>query len=47
MAVAAGLVGFASIRVLLAYVRTRSYLPFVVYRLVFAALVAAALLARQ
>ena len=44
--VAAGLVGFASIRVLLAYVRTRSYLPFVAYRLIFAAAVAALLLVR-
>jgi len=44
--VAAGLVGLASIRVLLAYVRTRSYLPFVAYRLVFAAAVAALLLVR-
>lgn len=37
--VAAGIVGFASIRVLLGYVRTRDYTPFVVYRLVFAAVV--------
>jgi undecaprenyl-diphosphatase len=49
--VAAGMVtaavfGFASIRFLLAYVRTRDYRPFVYYRLVFAALVAAVLLVR-
>jgi len=38
---AAALVGFASIRFLLAYVRTRNYLPFVYYRLAFAVLIAA------
>jgi undecaprenyl-diphosphatase len=44
---AAGLVGFASIRVLLAYVKTRDYRPFVFYRLGFALLVAVALLLRS
>jgi undecaprenyl-diphosphatase len=42
----AAVFGFASIRVLLAYVRTRDYRPFVYYRLLFAALVAAVLLVR-
>ena len=36
---AAALAGFLAIRLLLSYVRTRTYLPFVVYRFVFAALV--------
>jgi undecaprenyl-diphosphatase len=44
--VAAGVVGFLSIRVLLTYVRTRTYRPFVVYRLAFAALVAMVLVVR-
>lgn len=44
--VTAAIFGFASIRFLLAYVRTRDYRPFVYYRLLFAALVAVALLAR-
>jgi undecaprenyl-diphosphatase len=44
--VAAAVVGFLSIRVLLTYVRTRTYRPFVVYRLAFAALVAVVLLVR-
>jgi undecaprenyl-diphosphatase len=44
---AAGLFGFAAIRVLLAYVRARDYRPFVYYRLAFAALVLAVLLARS
>lgn len=44
--VAAGIVGLAAIRWLLHYVRTRSYLPFVAYRLALAALIAAALLIR-
>jgi len=44
--VTAALFGFASIRFLLAYVRTRDYRPFVYYRLLFAALVAAVLLVR-
>jgi undecaprenyl-diphosphatase len=44
--VTAAVFGFASIRVLLAYVRTRDYRPFVYYRLLFAALVAAVLLVR-
>jgi undecaprenyl-diphosphatase len=43
---AAAVFGFASIRFLLAYVRTRDYLPFVYYRLLFAALVVGVLLAR-
>ncbi len=43
--VAAAVVGFASIRFLLRYVRTRNYLPFVIYRLVFAAVVGVILLA--
>jgi len=38
--------GFLAIRVLLAYVRTRSYLPFVYYRLAFALLVWGVLLVR-
>jgi undecaprenyl-diphosphatase len=37
--VAAAVVGFASIRLLLAYVRTRNYRPFVYYRLAFALLI--------
>ena len=44
--VAAAVVGFLSIRVLLAYVRTRTYRPFVVYRLLFAAGVWAVIVAR-
>ena len=44
--VSAAVVGFLSIRVLLAYVRTRTYRPFVIYRLVFAAVVWAVLLVR-
>jgi undecaprenyl-diphosphatase len=43
---AAAVVGFLSIRVLLAYVRTRDYRPFVYYRFAFAALVAAVILVR-
>jgi len=43
---AAGLVGLASIRWLLAYVRVRDYRPFVYYRLALAALTGAVLLAR-
>jgi undecaprenyl-diphosphatase len=45
--VAAGLVGLAAIRVLLAYVRTRNYLPFVYYRWAFAVFVLAAYLVRR
>jgi undecaprenyl-diphosphatase len=45
--VTAALVGFAAIRGLLAYVRTRNYLPFVWYRLAFAALIVALLLVRS
>jgi len=44
---AAAVFGFASIRFLLAYVRTRDYRPFVYYRLAFAALVAVLLLVRR
>jgi undecaprenyl-diphosphatase len=43
---AAAIVGFLSIRVLLAYVRMRDYRPFVYYRFAFAALVAAVVLVR-
>ena len=43
----AALSGFLAIRVLLAYVRTRDYRPFVAYRLVFAAVTVAVLLARS
>jgi undecaprenyl-diphosphatase len=43
----AALFGILSIRVLLAYVRTRDYRPFVYYRLALAALVAAVLLVRR
>jgi undecaprenyl-diphosphatase len=43
---AAAVVGFLSIRVLLAYVRTHDYRPFVYYRFAFAALVAAVILVR-
>jgi undecaprenyl-diphosphatase len=44
--VTAAVFGFASIRFLLAYVRTRDYRPFVYSRLLFAAVVAAVLLVR-
>jgi undecaprenyl-diphosphatase len=44
---AAMVVGFLSIRVLLSYVRTRDYSPFVYYRFAFAALIAVVLLARD
>lgn len=44
--IAAAVVGFLSIRLLLTYVRTRTYRPFVVYRLAFAAVVWAVILAR-
>jgi undecaprenyl pyrophosphate phosphatase UppP len=40
-------VGFLSIRVLLAYVRTKNYRPFVYYRLAFAALTFVCILVRQ
>jgi undecaprenyl-diphosphatase len=43
---AAAIAGFLSIKVLLAYVRTRTYRPFVWYRLAFAALVVAVFLLR-
>ena len=43
---AAAVVGFLSIRVLLTYVRTRTYRPFVAYRLAFALLVGLVLLVR-
>jgi undecaprenyl-diphosphatase len=45
--VSAAVVGLLSIRVLLRYVRTRNYVPFVVYRFAFALLVAAVVLARR
>jgi undecaprenyl-diphosphatase len=45
--VAAAVAGFLSIRWLLAYVRTRSYRPFVYYRWALALLVAVVLLARR
>jgi len=44
---AAAVFGLLSIRVLLAYVRTRNYRPFVFYRFALAALVFAVLLARR
>jgi len=44
---AATVVGLLSIRVLLSYVRTRDYSPFVYYRFAFAALIVGALLARD
>jgi undecaprenyl-diphosphatase len=45
--ITAAVFGFASIRFLLAYVRTRDYRPFVYYRLAFAALVGILLLVRR
>jgi undecaprenyl-diphosphatase len=45
--IAAAVFGFLAIRVLLAYVRTRDYLPFVIYRFAFSALVVAVLIARR
>src|SRR5437867_4962276 len=45
--VTAAVFGFLAIRVLLAYVRTRDYRPFVVYRFAFAILGLAVLLARS
>jgi undecaprenyl-diphosphatase len=45
--VAAALVGFAAIKGLLAYVRSRNYLPFVYYRLALAGLIVAVLFARS
>ena len=44
--VTAAVVGVLSIRVLFAWVRTRSYLPFVIYRFAFSALIVAVWLAR-
>jgi undecaprenyl-diphosphatase len=44
---AAAIAGFAAIRLLLAYVRTRDYRPFVFYRFAFTALVWAVLLVRS
>jgi undecaprenyl pyrophosphate phosphatase UppP len=41
---AAAVSGFLAIRFLLAYVRSRTYLPFVYYRLAFAVLMGALLL---
>ena len=43
----AAVVGFLSIRVLFTWVRTHSYLPFVIYRLAFAALILAVWFARS
>ena len=45
--VVSAVVGLLAIRVLLAYVRTRSYRPFVYYRWVFAAMLVAVYLVRQ
>ncbi len=45
--VVSGVVGLLAIRVLLAYVRTRSYRPFVYYRWAFAAMLVAVYLVRQ
>ena len=45
--VTAAVVGLLSIRVLFAWVRTRSYLPFVIYRFAFAALIVIVWLARN
>jgi len=45
--ITAAIFGFLAIRVLLAYVRRHDYLPFVVYRFAFAALVVAVLVARR
>jgi undecaprenyl-diphosphatase len=45
--IAAALSGFLAIRVLLAYVRTRDYVPFALYRFAFAALVWAVVLVRR
>ena len=44
--VTAAVVGVLSIRVLFAWVRTRSYLPFVIYRFVFSALILAVWMSR-
>jgi undecaprenyl pyrophosphate phosphatase UppP len=43
----AAVFGFLAIRLLLAYVRSRDYKPFVYYRLAFSVLVFAVLLARR
>jgi undecaprenyl-diphosphatase len=45
--VTSAIVGLLSIRVLLSYVRTRDYRPFVYYRFAFAALIAVMLLVRR
>lgn len=45
--VTAAVVGLLSIRVLFAWVRTRSYLPFVIYRFAFAALIVGVWLVRN
>jgi undecaprenyl pyrophosphate phosphatase UppP len=42
----AAVVGILSIRILFAWVRTRSYLPFVIYRFAFSAVVLAVWFAR-
>jgi undecaprenyl pyrophosphate phosphatase UppP len=44
---AAAISGLLAIRVLLSYVRTRTYVPFVVYRFAFAVFVWALLLVRS
>jgi undecaprenyl-diphosphatase len=45
--VTAAIVGVLSIRVLFAWVRTRSYLPFVIYRFAFSAVIVAVWLSRR
>ena len=45
--VTAAVVGVLSIRVLFAWVRTRSYLPFVIYRFAFSALIVVVWLVRN
>ena len=45
--VAAAVSGFFAIRLLLALVRTRTYMPFVLYRFAFAAVIVAAILWRS
>jgi undecaprenyl-diphosphatase len=45
--ISAAVVGFAAIRLLLAYVKTRTYRPFVYYRFAFALVVVAVYLARR
>jgi undecaprenyl-diphosphatase len=45
--IAAAVFGFLAIRGLLAYVRVHTYVPFVIYRFAFAAVVVAVLIARR